>query len=160
MIDKTNNIMTSTRGENTCDLDHRPSQSPVTIQPVDERLKLPFIFNTPTTHSVKNIMSINNVTEATTREYIVYLPMKKKRRSDDSPPSTPEERQELTVQIWQEYTREVGRNTEDRARQQSLKRYKTCSPRGIRHAMYTSNEIRDHEDWNALYRPRRMFVKR
>ena len=41
-----------------------------------------------------------------------------------------EDREELTVQMWQEYARKVARKTENRARQCPLKRYETCSPRG------------------------------
>ena len=72
-----------------------------------------------------------------------------------------EDRKELTVQVGEEYARKVCRKTKDRARQQSLKRYETCSPRGTSQPhIYTPNETRDHGGRNALYRPRRMFVKR
>ena len=80
-------------------------------------------------------MSISIVTAATTREYIVYSPVKKdNKKIGSSPPCQQTEKvgllHGLTVQIWQEYAREVGRKTEDGARQQCLKRYETCSPRG------------------------------
>jgi hypothetical protein len=75
------------------------------------------------------------VTAATTREYIVYSPIEKK--IGPSPPyqqtgksSAYEDLQGLTVQVWQEYAREVGGETEDGAHEQCLKRCETCSPRG------------------------------
>ena len=59
----------------------------------------------------------------------------------------------------QEDTREVTRKPEDHARQQSLKRYETCSPRGVRHHRM-SNELVTRGELDAPYTPRRMFVKR
>jgi len=131
------------------DLDHRLSQSPSNPLTGDMRPKLPpILINTTATHSVKNIMSISIVTAATTREYIVYSPIMKKKKKrfatavSATKKSTLEDQQRLTVQIWQEYTREITRKSEDRARQQCLKRYKTCSTRGISHDSHHAREVK------------------
>ena len=103
--------MISTRGEIMWALDHRLSQSQSSPPIGDVQPDSPFIsINTVTAHSVKNITIATTVAEATVREYIVYSAIKKRElisRISRKKKSVTENREELTLQMWQEDAREV-----------------------------------------------------